>query len=100
MSRLEAFPQLSDTLFAATRIAGMSGVSGEEDYPRLRREGGKVLMRRVFAAFAIAVALVVGSAASAFADQPANRPPPDRGKPQPPCTLGVELGGERICIIP
>ena len=60
-----------------------------------------VLMKRRFVAIlVVAVSLIGGMAGTAFADQPASRPPADRGKAQPPCTLGLELGGSRTCIVP
>jgi hypothetical protein len=52
------------------------------------------------ARYSPALAFAVPLAPAAFADKPGNRPPPDRGKKVPVCTLGVELGGDRICIIP
>ena len=57
-------------------------------------------MRRLIAVLLASAALVVGPAGSAFADKPENRPPADRGKKVGVCTLGLELGGERICIVP
>ena len=56
-------------------------------------------MRRLGAVLFAAVALAVPLAPMALAAQPSNRPPADRGKKQPVCQLGVELGGDRICIV-
>ena len=56
-------------------------------------------MRKLFALLMTA-GVLAGFAGNAMARPPADKPPPDRGGRVPACQLGVDLGGNQICIVP